>query len=98
MNDNPPKKQPATVTGDPQDIELEQQIRERAYELYEARGRQTATNRKIGSARKRSSRSRNSAPPPPDLCTHSQPESEASPGPLRGLFMYAAPPSFESPT
>jgi hypothetical protein len=40
MNANPPKKQPATVTGDPQDIELEQQIRERAYELYEERGRQ----------------------------------------------------------
>ena len=40
MNDNPSKKQPATITGDPQDIELEQQIRERAYELYEARGRQ----------------------------------------------------------
>ena len=40
MNDNSPKKQPATVTGDPQDIELEQQIRERAYELYEGRGRQ----------------------------------------------------------
>ena len=40
MNANPPKKQPATVTGDPQDIELEQQIRERAYELYEARGQE----------------------------------------------------------
>ena len=40
MNANPPKKQPATVTGDPKDIELEQQIREHAYELYEARGRQ----------------------------------------------------------
>ena len=40
MNDKPPKKQPATVTGDPQDIELEQQLRERAYELYEERGRQ----------------------------------------------------------
>lgn len=40
MNANPPKKQPATVTGDPQDIELEQQIQERAYELYEERGRQ----------------------------------------------------------
>ncbi len=38
MNDNPPKKKPATVTGEPQDLELEQQIRERAYELYEERG------------------------------------------------------------
>jgi hypothetical protein len=38
MNDNPPKKLPTSVTNDPQDLELEQQIRERAYELYEARG------------------------------------------------------------
>ena len=38
MNANPPKKSPATVTSDPQ--ELEHQIRERAYELYEERGRQ----------------------------------------------------------
>jgi hypothetical protein len=40
MNENPPKKQPANVTGDPQDIELEDQIRQRAYELYEARGQE----------------------------------------------------------
>jgi Protein of unknown function (DUF2934) len=40
MNENPPKKQPANVTGDPQDIELEDQIRLRAYELYEARGQE----------------------------------------------------------
>jgi hypothetical protein len=38
MNANPPKKSPTSVTGEPQDLELEQQIRERAYELYEARG------------------------------------------------------------
>jgi DUF2934 family protein len=38
MNANPPKKSPATVTSDTQ--ELESQIRERAYELYEARGRE----------------------------------------------------------
>jgi hypothetical protein len=37
MNANPPKKSPATVTKEPQ--ELEDQIRSRAYELYEARGR-----------------------------------------------------------
>ena len=37
MNDNPPKKSPATVTSEPQ--ELEYQIRLRAYQLYEARGR-----------------------------------------------------------
>jgi Protein of unknown function (DUF2934) len=37
MNENPPKKSPATATSDPQ--ELEHQIRLRAYELYEARGR-----------------------------------------------------------
>jgi len=38
MNENPPKKQPATVTGEPP--ELEHLIRQRAYELYEARGRE----------------------------------------------------------
>jgi hypothetical protein len=37
MNANPPKKSPATVTSEPQ--ELEHQIRLRAHELYEARGR-----------------------------------------------------------
>ena len=39
MNENPPKKSPATVTSEPQELELEHQIRLRAYELYEARGR-----------------------------------------------------------
>ncbi len=38
MNANPPKKSPATVTSEPQ--ELEHQIRLRAQELYEARGRE----------------------------------------------------------
>ena len=38
MNDNPPKKQPATVTSEPH--EIEHQIRLRAYELYEERGRE----------------------------------------------------------
>ena len=32
------KKRPVTVTSDPQELELEHQIRLRAYELYEARG------------------------------------------------------------
>jgi hypothetical protein len=40
MNANPPKKRPATVTSEPQDLELEDQIRLRAYELYEARGQE----------------------------------------------------------
>ena len=40
MNANPPKKPPATVTSEPQEVELEHQIRLRAYELYEARGRE----------------------------------------------------------
>jgi Protein of unknown function (DUF2934) len=40
MNVNPPKKLPTSVTGDPQDRELEDQIRLRAYELYEERGRE----------------------------------------------------------
>ena len=38
MNANPPKKQPMTVTSEPQQLELEHKIRLRAYELYEARG------------------------------------------------------------
>jgi hypothetical protein len=38
MNANPPKKSPATVTCEPQ--ELEHQISLHAYELYEARGRE----------------------------------------------------------
>ena len=38
MNENPSKKPPATVTSEPQ--ELEHQIRLRAQQLYEARGRE----------------------------------------------------------
>ena len=38
MNENPSKKPPATVTSEPQ--ELEHEIRLRAQELYEARGRE----------------------------------------------------------
>jgi hypothetical protein len=38
MNENPPKKQPATVTAEPP--ELEDPIRQRAYQLYESRGRE----------------------------------------------------------
>ena len=38
MNSDPPKKLPTSVTIEPQ--ELEDQIRLRAYELYEERGRQ----------------------------------------------------------
>ncbi len=34
------KKQPAKVTREPHELELEHQIRLRAYELYEARGGQ----------------------------------------------------------
>jgi hypothetical protein len=40
MNANPPKKRPATVTSEPQELELEHQIRLRAYELYEECGRE----------------------------------------------------------
>ena len=40
MNANSPKKFPATATNDSRDLELEDQIRHRAYELYEARGRE----------------------------------------------------------
>jgi hypothetical protein len=38
MNANTPKKSPATVTSEPQ--QLEHQIRLRAHELFEARGRE----------------------------------------------------------
>jgi hypothetical protein len=38
MSTNPPKKRSATATNEPQ--ELEQEIRLRAQELYEARGRE----------------------------------------------------------
>ena len=38
MNANPPKKSPASAVSEPQ--ELEHKIRLRAYELYEARGRE----------------------------------------------------------
>jgi len=38
MNANHPKKSPTSVTSEPQDLELEDQIRQRAYELYETRG------------------------------------------------------------
>ena len=40
MKENPPKKSPATVTSAPHDAKLEHQIRLRAQELYEARGRE----------------------------------------------------------
>jgi hypothetical protein len=39
MNDNPPKRQPTTEISEVQEFELEYQIRQRAYQLYEARGR-----------------------------------------------------------
>ncbi|MGH9543858.1 MAG: DUF2934 domain-containing protein [Terriglobales bacterium] len=40
MNANPPKKSPTSVASKRQDIELDDQIRLRAYELYVARGHQ----------------------------------------------------------
>ena len=40
MNENPPKKQPTTGISELQEFELEYQIRLRAYQLYEARGRE----------------------------------------------------------
>jgi hypothetical protein len=38
MDSNPPKKPPTTVTTEPEG--LESQIRQRAHELYETRGRE----------------------------------------------------------
>ena len=41
MDSNPPKKPPTTVTSEAREAEdLESRIRERAHELYEARGRE----------------------------------------------------------
>jgi hypothetical protein len=40
MSTDATKKRPATMTSEPQELELEHQIRLRAYELYEARGRE----------------------------------------------------------
>jgi hypothetical protein len=40
MNFNPQKKSPVTAINDPQDLQLEDQIRIGAYELYEARGQE----------------------------------------------------------
>ena len=40
MNANASKKQPTTEISELQEFELEHQIRLRAYELYEARGRE----------------------------------------------------------
>ncbi len=40
MNANPPKKPQTSVTSEPQQLALEHQIRLRAHELYEARGRE----------------------------------------------------------
>jgi Protein of unknown function (DUF2934) len=40
MSVNPPKKPQGSVLDDSQDLELEDQIRQRAYELYEERGRE----------------------------------------------------------
>ena len=40
MNANPPKKRPVIATSEPHDLELEHQIRQRAYELYQECGRE----------------------------------------------------------
>jgi hypothetical protein len=40
MNANPPKKLPSSVISEPHELDLDHQIRLRAYELYEARGRE----------------------------------------------------------
>jgi hypothetical protein len=45
MSPDATKKRPATATSDPQDLELEHHIRLRAYELYEARGREDGHDR-----------------------------------------------------
>ena len=58
------KKPPTAVTTDQQ--EPEEQIRLRAYELHEARGRQDGHEREDWFRAKKSLQSTNSEPPPPN--------------------------------
>jgi hypothetical protein len=83
MNESPSKKPPATVTSEPH--ELEHQIRLRAQELYEARGREDGHELDDWLRLRKSSQSRNSAPPLPDLCTH-QNRKQHAPRTVRGPF------------
>ena len=64
MPSDPPKKPLSKAVSEPK--QLEDQIRERAYELYEARGRETATTSKTGSVPKEKSWRRRCAASPPD--------------------------------
>ena len=61
MNENPPKKPPATVASEPH--ELEREIRLRAQELYEERGREDGHDWTTGSAPKRRCRRRQALSP-----------------------------------
>ena len=60
------KKQPTTEISELQELELEYQIRLRAYQLYEARGREDGHELEDWFRAKRRSQSRNSEPLPPE--------------------------------
>jgi len=70
---NPPKKQPATVRNEPAD-DLEEQIRLRAHELYEARGREDG--HELEAPKMKS--------PPPDSQIRARVENASVP--IRGFF------------
>ena len=83
MNANPPKKSPATVTSEPQELELEHQIRLRAYELFEARGREDGHDIEDWLQAETELTKRRSAPSPPN--TTCAPQATLAPT-ARGLF------------
>ena len=70
MNDNPPKKPSGTATSESQDIELEDQIRLRVYELYEARGQEDGHELGRLVPRKRGDHHQEIPEPPPPDCAH----------------------------
>ena len=83
-----PEETPATEISEPQELELEDQIRLRAYELYEERGREDGHELGRLVPRERGDHaSRNSEPPPPDLCTHSSQKVRQAPDRSGAFFM-----------
>jgi hypothetical protein len=79
------KKRSTPVITEPQQLELENQIRLRAYELYDKEAEKTVMSWKTGSAPKRRLQARNSGPPPPDIRRHRN-ETIHAPDTVRGLF------------
>ena len=79
------KKPPTLVTSKPK--ELEHQIRQRAHELYEARGREHGHELEDWFRAEEEMAARNFEPLPPDLRTRHRAENEARPGPDPGPFL-----------